>query len=143
MVSLLDIAPLSETVKVPTAKGDVKVDVYGVSAAGLVSLLARFPEIRMMMTGKEVEVDRLMAMGGEAVAAIIAAGCGHPGDDNAEQNAARLSLEAQTDLLSAIVKLTLPNGLGPFVSKLTALMGTAGAGAEVLAEVRATKSPKQ
>ena len=63
-------------------------------------------------------------MSGDAVAAIIAAGCGYPADDKAESVAARLSLDAQADLLAVILRLTLPKGVGPFVEKLTALGGT-------------------
>ena len=62
-----------------------------------------------------------MAMGGDAVAAIIAAGCGYPGDETAESVAGKLSLDAQADLLSALLRLTLLKGVGHFVEKLTAL----------------------
>ena len=75
------------------------------------------------MSGKEVAVDQLFAMGGDAVAAVIAAGCGYPGDDKAENVAANLPLDAQADLLAAILRLTLPKGVGPFVETLSALGG--------------------
>ena len=64
-----------------------------------------------------------IALGGYTVAAIIAAGCGYPGDEIAEDVASRLTIEAQVDLLSATLRLTLPGGFGPFVEKLTALGG--------------------
>ena len=38
-----------------------------------------------------------MAVGGDAVAAIIAAGFGYPDDDQAETVAGKLSLDAQAD----------------------------------------------
>jgi hypothetical protein len=117
MVGLIDIAPAIETVDVH----GTSVTVHGVSAKGLASLLGRFPELRMLMTGQGVQTEQLMAMGGEAVAAIIAAGCGFPGDETAETVAGKLSLDAQADLLAAILRLTLPKGVGPFVEKLTAL----------------------
>ena len=117
MVGLIDIAPIVETVDM---QGTL-VTVHGVSAKGLAHLLGRFPELRMLMTGQEVEAPALMAMGGDAVAAIIAAGCGYPGDGAAETVAGNLSLDAQADLLAAILRLTLPKGVGPFVEKLTAL----------------------
>lgn len=117
MVGLIDIAPSVETVEIEGAF----VAVHGVSASGLASLLGRFPDLRKLMTGLEVETAQLMVIGGEAVAAIIAAGCGYPGDEKAEAVAGTLSLDAQADFLSAILRLTLPKGIGPFVAKLTAL----------------------
>jgi len=41
-----------------------------------------------------VQPAQLLAIGGEAVAAIIAAGCGQPGDETAENVAGKLSLGA-------------------------------------------------
>lgn len=117
MVGLIDIAPATETVDVQGKP----VAVLGVSAKGLAHLLARFPELRRLMSGQEVQADQLLAMGGDAVAAVIAAGCGHPGDSTAEAIAGTLSLDLQADLLAAILRLTLPRGIGPFVEKLTAL----------------------
>ena len=119
MVGLVDIAPRTETVDV----GGAAVEVRGVSASGLALLLGRYPDLRKLMTGLEVETTQLMTVGGEAIAAIIAAGCGYPGDEQAEAVAAKLSLDAQADFLAAILRLTLPKGLGPFVAKLTALSG--------------------
>ena len=54
------------------------------SVKGLAHLLVRFPELRMLMTGGEIQAEQLMEIGGDAVAAIIAAGCGCPGDEAAE-----------------------------------------------------------
>ena len=54
MVGLIDIAPKIETVDVQGAS----VAVHGVSAKGVAHLLGRFPELRMLMTGQEVEAPR-------------------------------------------------------------------------------------
>jgi hypothetical protein len=94
----------------------------------------------MLMTGQEVEAAQLMAMGGDAVSAVIAAGCGYPGDEKAEAVAGKLSLDAQADLLASILRLTLPKGIGPFVEKLTALGGILDAAPSDTGP--ATKSPK-
>jgi hypothetical protein len=117
MVDLLDIAPQNETVQIH----GTPVSVAGVSAKGVAYLLGRFPEMRKLMVGLTVEANQLMAMGGDAVASIIAAGCGHPGDEKAESVAAMLAVDTQADLLAAILRMTLPQGLGPFVDKLTTL----------------------
>ena len=114
MTSLLDIAPSSETVDI----NGQKVSVYGVSAKGIASLLGRFPELRALMSGRQVDPEKLMSMGGDAVAAILAAGTGSPGDEEAERIAGLLSVEQQADLMESILRLTLPRGVGPFVEKL-------------------------
>ena len=80
-----------------------------------------------------------MAIGGDAVAAIIAAGCGYPGDEKAEVVAGQLSLDAQADLLASILRLTLPKGIGPFVEKLTALGGILDVAPSAMAQ--ASNSP--
>src|SRR4051794_11188922 len=139
MVGLIDIAPATEMVE---AQGK-SIVVQGVSAKGLAHLLARFPELRRLMTGQEVEADQLLSMSGDAVAAIIAAGCGYPGNESAEVISGNLSLDIQADLLAAVLRLTLPKGIGPFVEKLTALGSILGVDNAPSNTVPDTKSRKQ
>jgi hypothetical protein len=133
MVGLIDIAPLTKTVTIR----DVAVEVSGVSVRGIAQLLARFPELRALMAGREVAIENLLSLGGEVVAAIIAAGTGVPGDAAAERAADRLSLDEQADLLVAILELTMPRGFGPFVEKLSRL-GLSPGGSPAMP---ATRSP--
>ena len=84
------------------------------------------------MTGREVALDDLLKLGGDVIAAIIAAGTGVPGDAQAEAAADNLTLEEQADLLGAIVELTMPRGLGPLVEKLSRLGLLAGGGASAM-----------
>ena len=140
MVGLIDIAPASETV---TIRGQA-VDVCGVSASGVAQLLARFPDLRRLFSGRDVAVEDLIGMGGEIVAAVIAAGTGAAGDPEAERAADRLSVDEQADLLIAIARVTLPGGVGPFVEKLTGAggaLGLDGVGARSPAALD-TRSPK-
>ena len=123
MVGLLDIAPLTRAVTVR----DQPIEVTGVSAKGVAQLLLRFPELRALISGREVGLDQLLALGGDIIAAVIAAGCGQAGDEPAEAAAGRLGLDDQAELLAAIMTLTMPQGLGPFVDKL-ARMGLKPAG---------------
>lgn len=116
MVGLVDLAPSVETVSVQ----EKAVNVHGISAKGLAHLLGRFPELRKLMTGHEVGAEQLLAVGGDAVAGIIAAGCGQPGDEKAEAIATNLPIDTQADFLAAILRLTLPRGIGPFVANLPA-----------------------
>ena len=128
MVGLVDIAPVTSTILV---RGQ-DITITGVSARGIALLLARFPELRAVITGREVAMDDLLKLGGDVIAAIIAAGTGSPGDNDAEQAADNLTLEEQADLLASIVELTMPRGLGPLVEKLSRLGLLAGGSASAM-----------
>lgn len=117
MVGLVDIALAVVTV----TAGEQKVPVTGVSVHGVANLIGRFPELRMLMTGKSVDAGRLIELGPDVVVAIIAAGTGAPGDEPAEEAARRQPIEVQADFLEAILKVTLPGGLGPLVERLERL----------------------
>ena len=76
--------------------------------------------------GREVELDDMMALGGELIAAILAAGTGALGNPEAEKIADSLSVDEQADLMLAIIRVTLPKGVENFVSKLTGAGGALG-----------------
>ena len=128
MVGLVDIAPITSSV---TIRGQ-DITITGVSARGIASLLARFPELRALVTGREVALDELLKLGGDVIAAIFAAGTGTPGDAQTEAAADNLTLEEQADVLAAIVELTMPRGLGPLVERLSRLGLLAGGGASAM-----------
>lgn len=125
MVSLLDIA---STPRVVEMRG-VAIPVYGVSADGIAHLLRKFPELRALMTGHEVNLtpENIIDKAPGAIAAIIAAGCGYPGREDAEATAATLTISEQLELLAVILEQTLPQGIGPFVASLGNLMRSLGA----------------
>lgn len=115
MPGLVDLAGRHETVE--------GVRVTGITAAGLASLLGRFPELRKYASGVPVTTDELIGIAPAALAAIIAAGIGAPGDDEQEGAAAALPLSLQADFLEAIIRMTAPGGVGPFVERVLRLMG--------------------
>jgi hypothetical protein len=134
-LSLLDIGPVSEKVQV----GDKLLDVYGVSVKGVFALFARFPEIQQWFKGGRINQEQLIAEAPDTLAAIIAAGCGEPGNGAAEETAGRLPVDTQLDILEAIGRLTFKNGFGPFVKRIVAL--AAQAQSVNYGRVQDTKSP--
>jgi hypothetical protein len=70
----------------------------------------------------QFDADSIVAVAPEAIAAIIAAGCGYPGLIKAIERAAKLPVGTQAALLDAIIELTMPDGVGPFVEALTKTM---------------------
>lgn len=125
MTSLLDVANIAKPV--PLSSGQ-SLAVAGISALGIAHLMTKFPELRNMLGGRKQEItpDRLFEAAPDAVAAIIAAGVGHPGEPEYEKAAAGLPLGDQLDLVMAVWEATAPNGLGPFLDKLAQLFAAGG-----------------
>jgi hypothetical protein len=127
MADLLDIAP-------STAVQSVKIDgrfitVRGLHGEAIASIVSRFPQLASVLSGGGVEFGpKLIAHFGNAIAPIIAAGCGHHNDEKTkeyEQVAGNLLVEDQLKLVAAIIGLTFPNGMASFVKSMTAfLVGT-------------------
>lgn len=119
MTGLLDIAPQRTTVVV---HGHA-LEVAGVTVRGIADLLRRFPELRQLFGGGESAIEQLAATMPDLVAAAIASGLGHANDQAQEDAAAALPAEAQAKLFGAVVKLTMPSGIGPFVEELATAFG--------------------
>jgi len=128
MPGLKDIAPSFTSV---TVKG-VPIAVSGISAEGIAYLFHRFPVVRELISGKALELspEDLLRLGPDAVGALIATGCGDINDPDAEKAAKALPLEAQVDLLEAIIGETMPSGAGPFVERLSKMFKGFGLGVE-------------
>jgi hypothetical protein len=114
MADLLDIAPTtaSEVVKI---NGD-PLTVHSLGAPAIASLAVRFPDVIPILFGTSAgNIGGKIGQLGNAVGPIIAAGCGHLGDEKYEQYAATaFLLEDQLRLVIAVIGITFPNGLGFF-----------------------------
>lgn len=118
MKRLMDIAPVG-AVKISVPVGDDEIEINRIGAKRLTSLLARYPEIGELMTGKSVAPMRLIEISADAAAAVIASGCGYHEDPAAEAFAAELGLEDQINLVVAIATATFPP-VGPVIEQLKA-----------------------
>jgi hypothetical protein len=145
MADLLDIAP-------STACEVVKIDgkriiVRGLNGPAIASIAARFPQVvGLLLGGVNISFNdsRLIAQFGDAIGPIIAAGCGHVGEEEHEKRAHALPLEPQIKLLAATWRLTFPNGLISFVEMVTALFPGADEGVKpVTVRLRKSPSPSQ
>lgn len=117
-LSLLDIGTLAETVTLTNGK---KLLVYGISVEGLFGIFNRFPEVGKWFKGGKLEMKDLIEQAPAAIAAIIAAGSGFSGNEEAETKAALIPVESQLDILEVLVRLTFKSGFGPFVQRIVAL----------------------
>lgn len=144
MADLLDIAP-STAVDTVLIDGGQPVDVRGISIDAMAALIARFPNMKDLANGGfgEDVFLRLVQGFGAAVCSIIAAGCGHLGDERYERRAGQLSPEDALNLLKAISGLTFPNGIGSFVEKVTVLINgvNEGAAKPPMYKMRSKQSP--
>ena len=127
-MSLKNLKPLSATV---TVRGE-KIKVGGITNDGIFGLYVRFPIIPKWLSGNAT-LDDIMSSAPDALAAIIAASCGFPGDEEAEAVARKLTLDESAALLEKIIPFTMPDGLGPFVLRVNAI-GLALAGPQALSD---------
>jgi hypothetical protein len=137
MTGLLDIAPQRTSVEV---LGHT-LEVGGVTVRGIADLLRRFPELLTLFGGGASPAGAIVAAAPDLVAAVIACGLGHMGDAQQEAAAAQLPAEAQAELLGAILRLTMPSGVGPFVEKLVAAVGATTGSGQAMAQT--SRSPAQ
>ena len=125
-LSLFDIADFGENVVVPDKDGKPqKLKVKGISAQGVVLLLMRFPQLQKWLSGQNVPLSDTLIQSPDMIAAVIAAGTGAPGDTDAEDIAASLPVEVQTDVVEAVYRQTFRNGFGPFVKRVLVLYAAA------------------
>jgi hypothetical protein len=140
MADLLDIAPAT-AVEAVRISGGQRLMVRGLSGNAIAAIVARFPELVALLGGTDANfAARLLAQFGAAIGPIIAAGCGHLADDKAEAIASALLPEDQIKLVSAIYRLTFPNGINPVMEAMTGLVNGA-ADAPKPVKVRLRKSP--
>jgi hypothetical protein len=139
MADLLDIAH-STACEVVKLDGK-RVIVRGLHGDAIASIVSRFPDLAVLLGAGDNLGPRLIERFGSAIGPIIAAGCGHLGDEKYEQHAGTLLVEYQLKLLKAIIGLTFPNGLTSFVETVTMLLPGAGEGGKVHTIRRFRKSP--
>jgi hypothetical protein len=102
-------------------------------------------ELGLVLGGVGANIGaQLIERFGSAIGPIIAAGCGHLGEEKYEQHANTLLVEHQLKLLKAIIGLTFPNGIISFVEAAMALLPGAGEGEKpVTVRLRKSPSPSQ
>jgi hypothetical protein len=131
MTSLLDIGPLTEEVAV----NGKQVSVYGVTPEGFFYLLDKFPALQKMMGSDGVDVDKLREIAPNSIAYAIAVATTnrsmYPSSVDwleavqATANVAmNLSAHYQMALFQAALRLTFPDGIGPFMRAMTELAGS-------------------
>lgn len=140
MADLLDIAPAT-AVEAVHITGDQRIKVRALHGNDIATIAARFPNLIAAFAATGDNVVALMSSVGLAVGAIIAAGCGHLGNEKAEQIANSLLIEDQIKLVKAILGLTFPNGFSSVIEALASLMIGAADEVKKPVRVRLRKSP--
>ncbi len=123
MSDFLSINPAPETIII----NGKKVPVHGISMTGFGYIIPRFPNLMSDLTERmkkdgALSLMAIIEVAGPAIGSILAAGLGHPGNEDAEQKAADLDISTQLKVLDKIVEKTLPDGIGPFVDQWASLM---------------------
>lgn len=141
MADLLDIIPATavEVVKI----NDCRVMVRGLSGPDIAAIVARFPDLAIVIGGGFAGT-KLIAQFGQAIGPIIAAGLDKLGQQEYEQAASKLPVDDQLNLINAIIGLTFGKGLLSFVERLSALLMGVDEGVKPLRlRLRKSRSPSQ
>jgi hypothetical protein len=109
----------------------VKLTVSGISAIDIFNLIRRFSEIKGLIEGDDkLSVSSIMAMAPDAVAAVIAACTGTPGNPEAEMKAKQLGVGDQLAIIEPALRMTFrEGGVGPFVEQIQSVTRLIGVGA--------------
>lgn len=134
-ISLMDLKRRSETIELSIGPFIV----YGLTADDMMGLLTRFPSLQGLSIGRGIGVAAIQQFGPTVMGAIIAAGAGHSGNEDAEAGARNLPISEQVEILEAIGRCTFTKGFGPFRRKIQAFLEAVFAGDS---RVQPTSSPK-
>jgi hypothetical protein len=118
MNSLLDLGPLTEEVDI---RG-VKLTVRGLTAASLFKLFSEFPDRQPALAQMGTSNSAMLELAPDLFAKIIAIATGSPDDEAIIAKAKELGAADQMAILSAVQRLSFPQGFGPFVEQITRLM---------------------
>lgn len=136
MVGFMDVAPLGELVPV----GGQKVLFHGITLEHLAFLFGLFPELEALVKGEteSFSVEMIFKTAPRAVAFIIACGTGSPMDEieKVAAHAARFPMETQYDIIAAIVRMTMPGGVGPFMERVNSVSALTSGFAEGIKQQR-------
>ena len=149
MTSLLDIGPLTEEVSI----GGKPVTVYGVSPEGFFYLLQKFPELQQMFGASTVDMETLQKVAPESIAYVLAIATTSRAYMTQQQwleiveatanVAMNLSAHYQMALFQAALRLTFPDGIGPFIAGVEALASNINRVSGVTAPVTTSSKPSR
>lgn len=111
MADIFDLLPATDTVTV----GDTETIVRSIQLGHALQIVSRFPALRQFLDGTKKEASFAEILSTGSVPAILAAGCGRFGDENAEAHFAALDADTQAQFLGAVLRLTMPRGVAPFL----------------------------
>lgn len=138
MVSILDIAPVGENVTI----GGKEWPVHGLSITDLRDMMVAFPDAGALL-GEGVNAGTLLARAPDLVAAAICLSLGFKGTKEERESVSRWPAGEQVKVLNVIIKLSAPDGVGPFVELVQSLVaGAEGVDVEGL-KASATNSARR
>jgi hypothetical protein len=120
MSSLLDLGPLTEEVEI---RG-VKLTVHGLTVTDLFKLFSEFPDMQKLLAQMGTPNAVMLGLAPDMFAKVIAMATGSLGDKEVEERAKQLGAADQLMILSAVQRMSFPQGFGPFVDQMTRLVGT-------------------
>jgi len=118
MVDILDIAPVIREVETHNLG---TLTVTGLSISGIVSLIKSHPAILEVFDSEsdaELDIDKIILLGEDVVAAFLAAGLGHPGEEKAIAKCKLINIDDSWKIAEAILDESFPGGAINFFERV-------------------------
>src|SRR5947209_3899053 len=96
--------------------------VRGLSNRTVFALFEKYPKLLSLLLGGGIDIVALITATPDASLTSMAAGLGVAGDAERTAKLDALPLESQAAIVEKILERTCPGGVGPFVSRIAALL---------------------
>lgn len=116
MAGLADLVVRTETVEI---QGET-LEVHPLNFDTIGKLLQRFPEFGKLAAGGKLDAASLFSLGPEFIGAFLASGLQRNWSPQVEEIVRELSIDEQIQIFAAILKISMPRGIGPFVKTVEA-----------------------
>jgi hypothetical protein len=130
MVSFVDLLPAARRTKTISVLG-VDVEVRSLKLREVAEIMWDFPEIRALMSERQVDAEVLLRIAPRAAATIIAAATGNAGKEAEIDAIGELAPGTQLALLFAALELSMPEGISPLLEAVARVFGIANVAAAV------------
>lgn len=121
MPSFVDVVALKEAIEIRGV--EIEVQGLGIDAIGEMMVPE---ELQRAIVGAKFSLIALLQVAPVSIRRLLCAAIGKKGDAREEEAVANLNAEDQIALIEALIRVSFPGGVSPFVDRVGAILGIDG-----------------